>query len=55
MTITSGGSSQNCWIVASSSYKWHVLDNPENDQEDPEAIREDPAQTVRIQQGRKHV
>ena len=42
MTIRSGGSRQNGWIVAKSSYKLHVLDNPENDLEDPEAILHDP-------------
>ena len=42
MMAQCGGSSQNCWIVAKSSYKSHVLDNPENDLEDPEAILEDP-------------
>ena len=42
MMAKRGGFSQNCWIVANSSYKSHVLDNPENDMEDPEAILEDP-------------
>ena len=42
MTIRSGESNQNYWIVANSSYKSHVLDNPENDLEDPEAFLEDP-------------
>ena len=42
MIIRSGGSSENCWIVAKPSYKSHVLDNPENDLEDPEDILEDP-------------
>ena len=37
-----GGSSQDCWFVAKSSYKSHVLNNPKNDLEDPDAILDDP-------------
>ena len=42
MMAQCGGSSQNCWIVAKFSYKSHVLDNPGNDLDDPEAILDDP-------------
>ena len=42
MTIRSGGSRQNCWTLAKFSYESHVLDNLENDLEEPEAILEDP-------------
>ena len=42
MTIRSGGYRQNYWIVANFSYKSNVLDNPENDLEDLDAILENP-------------
>ena len=42
MMAQSGGSSQNFWILAKSSYKTHVLENTENVREDPEAGLEDP-------------
>ena len=31
-----------CFYRAKSCYKSHVLDNPENDLEDPEAVLHDP-------------
>ena len=42
MLTQSGGYSQNFWIFAKSSYKTHVLHNPESVHEDREAVLEDP-------------